>query len=301
MENSTLIREKKIGRLGNTFFKYKVPEEKAMVEADSSGLIAAGFVNFKTLENIVEFISLEIGNGLEVEKEAFFASSGCYYANYLPDEKFREWYDLEMRTEFKEGEKCEFCEKVIKNPKELSVWGGGAYHRKNCFAREVNEHWDIFHKDKFASYLIKIIENFDKDNPILKQLRTKFNLRDIPERIGSAYENYFVTYIIHEDEHMSKEEANEVMIDEINTAREHFRYIRNSFLEMKHLWNSIGLTEKRAKILFNEGYFVKRINEIFEEGAEFSGINIQEISTYNKIEKWCENLFDLYLKLKGKE
>ena len=110
-----------------------------------------------------------------------------------------------------------------------------------------------------------------------------------------------MTYIIHEDEHMSREEANEAMIDEINTAREHFRYVRNSFLEMKQLWNSIGLTEKKAKILFNEGYFVKRINEILKEGGEFSGINIQEIGNYNKIEKWCENLFDLYLKLKGKE
>jgi len=42
---------------------------------------------------------------------------------------------------------------------------------------------------------------------------------------------------------------------------------------------------------------VKRINKIFEEGAEFSGVIINEITPYNKIILQCKRLFNLYLKL----
>ena len=178
--------EKRIGRLGDVFFIYKVPKEKAMVEVDR-WRATLRFVNFNTLENIIGFIPSEIGNGLPVEKEADFGGN-LSYCVYLPDEKFRGWYDLDIRTDFKKGELCGFCDKEIESPENFSLWGGVAYHRKDCFAKSFNERWKYFHESdsKLASYLLKIVENFDKDNPILKNLKTKFSLVDIPQRIGSA-------------------------------------------------------------------------------------------------------------------
>ena len=285
-------KPKKIGRMGDVFFIYNIPEEKALVQVDS---LCRGlrYANPNVLDNIVKFISFDEGRGLEIEKDADFRGSS-YFSVFLDSEKFKEWYDLNMQTsKFRKGEQCSLCNTGIEEIGNFALSGGSAYHRKNCFGSELNSRW-MYYCGHYTSmrYQMKIIREFDKDNLFFEQLNTKFALLEIKERIGSAYENYYEPFVIHSDEGMPEEKALEAMKDEINDARRDFSYVTEKFLDFK----KYGLTEARAQELLSREKFDKRINDLFEEGRELSGININEITEFRQIRSQCETLFKAYTK-----
>jgi len=282
-------KKEKVGRLGNTFFIYD------SVAADRSPLYAVvadryppykfNYVNYKVLENIIRFIPFWVGKDLEIDKEANFGGS-VLYSIYLPDKQFKEWYDLEMKIRFEGNEICGACEKIISSHTELSLWGGVRYHRKGCFAKTQNKEWKYFNypiEQEYIKYVLKIVENFDPDNPALTQLRIKFSLREISKRIRSAYENY-LPFCLYGYEGMSKKEARAVIKEELNTAKKYFRDIQKAFLHF-------NVAEK----LLAEGPFLSKIKKIFEDGREWGGIAIGELEPYNQIMRQLETLFNLYI------
>lgn len=272
-----------IGRLGRALFIYKKPNKNAAISFLYLSFLP-NFANANILYNVHEFIPFSKELLPKINNEAVF--DDVTLAVILSDEKFKEWFDCEMKSLWRGEEKCDHCGELIKDYSELAIWYG-CYHRR-CYADAIDKGWRSYRKYEIphAEFLQKELNIINPESKSIESINVKANLVLIPGYIKGAYELFDM--LIHKEYYVCTE-FYEILKDEgiKRKINDIIRVVLKKFTSIKKSFDnrSIKLSLYPAKL-------EERIYDIFNEIKEQNSINIEEIKSYKAIARLCENYFN---------